>query len=412
LKSDSLVEQIECSKGAVDPGNGRAMSLKIEYRTGWIAGALVLLLSFWILRSFVVPLAWASIVALASWPVYRRFANRLPKRFASTWTPLLFTALVSLSVLGPIVFAFGALVAQARTWVPQLVAAEKQGLAPPGWLEDVPAIGGWLVDQWDAILGTPGGIALWLQRADARSIFGWAGSLGEFIGLHLFIVSFTVLALFFLYRDGEALAGRIRRTLEPRLGPRGAFYLDRAIVAVRATVYGTIVVGLIDGTLIGIAYALAGVPSAAVWGAVTGLFAQVPFLAYVAVAAVALALAAKGAGGAAFAVLSVGVVVVFATDKVARPLLVGGATKLGFLWVLLGSLGGLETLGFIGLFVGPVVLALAGTLLREWQDRSGLPAASGLRAAAAVDAPRDAVELAEPGAGELRGSASLRGEAR
>jgi predicted PurR-regulated permease PerM len=136
------------------------MNLKVEYRTGWIAGALVLLLSFWILRSFVVPLAWASIVALASWPVYRRFANRLAKRFASTWAPLLFTALVSLSVLGPIVFAFGALAAQARTWAPQLVAAEKQGLAPPGWLEDVPAIGGWLVDQWDATLGTPGGIAL------------------------------------------------------------------------------------------------------------------------------------------------------------------------------------------------------------------------------------------------------------
>ena len=389
------------------------MPLKLESRVvGPIAGALVLLLSLWILQSFVVPLAWASIVALASWPVYRRLANRLPKRFTSTLTPLLFTALVSLSLLGPIAFAFGALVAQARTWAGQLVVAQKQGLAPPGWLEDVPAVGSWLADQWDAILGTPGGVALWLQRADARSVFGWAGSFGESIGLHLFIVSFTVLALFFLYRDGEALAGQLRRIVQRRLGPRGEFYLDRAIVAVRATVYGTIVVGLIDGTLIGIAYVFAGVPSAAVWGAVTGLFAQVPFLAYVAVAAVALALAAKGAGGAALAVLSIGFAVVFATDKIVRPLLVGGATKLGFLWVLLGSLGGLETLGLLGLFVGPVVLALAGTLLREWQDGGGSPAASGIRAGGAGDAPRDPVELAEPGAGERLGRASFRSAPR
>ena len=102
-----------------------------------------------------------------------------------------------------------------------------------------------------------------------------------------------------------------------------------------------------------------------------------PFLAYPAVAAVAVALAAKGASGAAFAVLCVGVVIVFATDKIARPLLVGGAMKLGFLWVLLGSLGGFETLGLLGLFLGPAALALGGTLLREWGGGGGLPAAAG-----------------------------------
>lgn len=353
------------------------MTFKLTARAGWIVGAAILLLSLWILQSFVVPLAWASIVAVASWSVYRRFADRLPRRFASNLTPLLFTVLVTLSVLGPVLFAFGALVAQGQAWAHQLIVADREGLALPGWLEEIPLFGTWLAEQWRAILGTPGGVALWWQHADARFLFGWAGSVGQFAGHHAFLVFFSVLALFFVYRDGDALAGEIDRIVRARLGHRGERYLDRAVVAVRATGYGTIVVGLIDGTLIGITFALAEEPSAAVWGAVTGLLAQVPFLAYPAVAAVAVALAAKGAGGAAFAVLCVGVVIVFATDKIARPLLVGGAMKLGFLWVLLGSLGGFETLGLLGLFVGPAALALGGTLLREWGGGGGLPAAAG-----------------------------------
>src|SRR5215475_3392035 len=114
------------------------MTLKLEWR--WVAGALVLLDAFWILRSFVAPLAWASIVALASWPAYRRFADRMPRRFASSLTPLLFTVFIALAVLGPMLFAFGALAMQARTWAQQLAVADKQGLPPPAPLEDVPLI--------------------------------------------------------------------------------------------------------------------------------------------------------------------------------------------------------------------------------------------------------------------------------
>jgi len=353
------------------------MTLKLEWRAGWVAGALVLVSAFWILRSFIAPLAWASIVALVSWPAYRRFADRMPRRFASSLTPLLFTVFISLAVLGPMLFAFGALAMQARTWGQQLIVAEKQGLPPPARLEDVPLIGDWLMDQWHATLGTPGGVSLQLQHADAASLFGWAGSFGQFIAHHAFIVSFTLLGLFFLYRGGEALAGEIVRIVQSKLGRRGASYLERAIVAIRATVYGTIVVGLIDGALTGIAYALAGVPSAHLWGAVTGLFAMVPFLAYAAVVGVALMLFATGAGAAALAVIGLGIAVVFATDKIARPLLVGGAMKLGFLWVLLGSLGGFEALGLLGLFVGPVVLALAGTLLQELRNGVETTAAAG-----------------------------------
>jgi predicted PurR-regulated permease PerM len=144
-----------------------------------------------------------------------------------------------------------------------------------------------------------------------------------------------------------------------------------AIRAVRATVNGMVVVTLFDGVLTGITYALAGVQRAEVWGAVTGLFAMIPFLGYVAVAGVAMALVVEGAVIAALAVGALGFFVVFAGDKIVRPVLLGGATQLGFVWVLMASLGGLELLGLLGLFVGPVVLALGRALLDGWTTNRG-----------------------------------------
>jgi predicted PurR-regulated permease PerM len=344
----------------------RARALKVNFNPRWLWAALVVLLSCWILRSFFEPLAWASIIAIATWPVYRRFAQRLPGRVASNVTPLLFTVLVSLFVLGPIVFAFGALVSEAHRWIDQIAVADKTGLASPAWLQTLPIVGAKLAERWQEQLGTPGAMSVWLQRADASAALGWAQTLGEFMAHHLFIVIFTILVLFFLYRGGDALALRVDNLLHDTLGDHGESYVALAIRAVRATVSGMVVVAFFDGVLTGITYALAGVQRPEVWGAVTGLFATIPFLGYAAVAGVALVLAVKSAAMAALVVCALGFLVVFAGDKIVRPMLVGGAVQLGFVWVLMGSLGGLELLGLLGLFVGPVVLALGGALWRDW----------------------------------------------
>ena len=344
----------------------RAWALKLQFNTRWVWAALILLLSVWILRSFLEPLLWAAVIAIASWPLYQRFARSLPGWMASNVTPLLFTALLSVFVLGPIVFAFGALIAQAQRWVNQIALADQTGLAVPAWLEALPLVGTTLGERWKALLGTPGGLSVWLQRADASAVLGWAETLGQFMAHHLFIISFTVLVLFFLYRRGDALPRHLGRLVQDRLGPRAQPYVDLAIVALRATVNGMVILGLFDGGLTGITYALCGVERAEVWGAVTGVLSLIPFLAYVVVAAVALTLLAKGALMAAITVAALGVVVLFAGDKIVRPVLVGGSAKLGFVWVLMGTLGGVEGLGLLGLFVGPVALALSRALWQEW----------------------------------------------
>jgi predicted PurR-regulated permease PerM len=135
--------------------------------------------------------------------------------------------------------------------------------------------------------------------------------------------------------------------------------------SLRASVNGTVVVGLFDGILIGIIGAIAGVAHPEVWGAQTGLLAIVPFLGYVAAVGLALTILGSGSAITASTVLGVACLILFIGDKIVRPLLVGNATELRFVWVLLGSLGGIELLGLPGLFIGPVVLTLAGALWRE-----------------------------------------------
>lgn len=135
-----------------------------------------------ILWSFVQPLLWASVVAVASWPMYRRFAERLPRSLASGATPLIFTMLVSLLVLAPIMFAFGALAVMARSWADEVALANPAGFAVPAGVESLPLVGTHLVQHWRARLSAPGGMTAWMQRVDTSAVFGWAQTLGQFPG--------------------------------------------------------------------------------------------------------------------------------------------------------------------------------------------------------------------------------------
>ena len=363
-------------EGSIDLGVGviaqerkedHARTLKLKVDVRWFWTVLVAVLSALVLRSFIEPLLWAVVVAIATWPIYRRLALRFRTSTTSSAFALLFTTLVSLFLLGPIVFAFGTLVVQAQYLIHQIAVTDKAGLATPAWLESLPLVGTTLADRWQNTVGVPGGLSASLHRADTFWVLGWAQTLGQFLAHHLFIVAFTILVLFFLYRGGDALAVHVGSLLHDRFGDRAESHTELAITALRATVNGMVAVGLFDGVLSGLIYALAGVEHAEVWGVVTGLFAMIPFLGYAAVAGVALALVSRSAMTAALAVCALGAVVLLAGDKVVRPLLVGNAARLGFVWVLMGSLGGLELLGPLGLFAGPVVLALAGAL---WKERT------------------------------------------
>lgn len=345
--------------------DGRASSWNlgsIRLTAGWFYGGLIVILCLWILHGFVQALLAACITAIASWPLYLRFSAHMPRHMARSATSLLFTSIMTTFVLAPLTFAFIALVTEAYELLLEIAAVDKTGIAVPPWLVNVPLIGPWLATRWQSELAHPGALLLWTQRTDATALLGWAQSLGHFMARHVLIIGFTVLVLFFLYQEGESLAEQIRSVLRRRIGERAEVYVDLATRAARASVNSMLVVGLFDGFATGVAYAVVGVPHAAVWAAVTGSLAIVPFLGYVAVIALALQLAMAGASAPVLAAIGLGFVVLFCGDKIVRPLVAGEGTRLRFVWGLMGCLGGFEALGLVGLVIGPVVLTLTREL--------------------------------------------------
>ena len=340
------------------------MNMKLS--PGWLCGGLIVVLSAWILHSFLEAILAACVTAIASWPLYTRFAARLPRRIGRSSKSLIFTLAMTVFVLVPLMFAFGALLTEAHVLILEIAAADKKGIAAPQWLENAPLVGPWLAARWESQLAFPGALVTWTQQTDAAALLTWAQSLGKFMMRHAFIILFTILLLFFLYQEGESLAEGFRRVLRSRVGEHADGYVDLATRAVRASVNSMLVVALFDGLASGLAYAIAGVPHAAVWAAVTGLLALVPFLGYVAVGALTLQLAMTATSTPPLVAFGLGCLVLFFGDKVVRPVVARHGTRLRFVWVLMGCLGGFEVLGLIGLVIGPVVLTLAREL---WEQR-------------------------------------------
>lgn len=333
---------------------------------GWLYAALIIVLSVWILHSFITPLLSACVIAIASWPLYERFAARMSRRVTRSATALIFTCVVTLLVLVPLIIAVGALVVESQAVLQKIAAADKTGIAVPPWLENMPVAGGWLASRWQSELGFPGALSNWVRRTDTIAILNWAQSLGHFMTQQVFIIGFTILALFFLYSVGESIGLEMRQLLRYRIGERAERYVDVATRSLRASVNGMVIVGLFDGFAVAATYAIAGVPNAAVWAAITGVLAFVPFLSYVAVAALGLKLAVTGVGAPALVTAGLACLILLCGDKFVRPMVAREGTQLRFVWVLMGWLGGFEVLGLVGLFVGPVVLTLAKEL---WQQR-------------------------------------------
>ena len=340
--------------------------LSPSFNSRRIAAFLLLGLALWLIRSFVVPIVWATIFAVANWPLYRRTVRRCSVSLSAHILPLLFAALITLLVLGPVVFACGVLAEQAQDWLTEFAALDQRGIPAPSWMGDLPLVGRRLMEVWNSGAGVPGGLSAWFSRADAGSLMRRAQFVGQFVAYHAFVAAFTVIVLFTLFRHGESLAGLLARRFGERFGAPGIRYIGIAVAALRATANSMFLVGLIDGVSLGIAYALAHVPSPVAWGAVTGILAMFPFLGYCAVAAVCMDLLAHDSAWSAMSIGIAGIAVLFVSDKFVRPTLMAQGARLNFMGALVGTLGGLETFGLLGVFIGPVVIALGEAICEEW----------------------------------------------
>lgn len=336
---------------------------------GYFALSLALtILGVWILWDFLPALAWAAVLAIAIWPLFERFAAPNMPRGPAAAT---FTLLIALVFIVPLIIAA---VDVGREGVAAVQAArtiQEQGIAPPEWLSRIPWLSDPVAAWWQSHLSDPGYAGDLLGHIDRSLAFQWTRSLGSQVLHRLALFGFTLLTLFFLFRDGPLLARQTCAVTDRLFGAAGTRHAHQMVTAVRATVNGLVLVGLGEGVLFGIAYALVGLPHPVLLGAVTAVLAMVPFGAPLVFGVGALILLSQSNVAAAVSLLIFGSILVFVADHFVRPYFIGGAARLPFLWVLLGILGGLQAFGLLGLFLGPAVMAVLVELWREWAGGDG-----------------------------------------
>jgi predicted PurR-regulated permease PerM len=332
-------------------------------------------LGVWILWDFLPALIWATVFAIATWPLYVRFERLVVHGSGrSIAAPLIFTLLIGLLFLVPLAFAAVELGREALYLARVLPDLEEAGVPLPAWLAALPRIGPYVAQWWQANLADPHSASALIGRLDRGVLIDWTRIVGTQLARRSTVLVFTLLTLFFLYRDGLRLVRDLEALVVRLVGPSGRRVGVQMALAVRGTVNGLVLVGLAEGLILTVAYMLLSLPHPAVFGAFTGVLAMIPFGAPVIFGIAALTLLAQSGLAPALALLVVGTIVVFVADHFVRPALIGGAVQLPFLWVLLGILGGLEGFGLIGLFLGPAVMAALIALWREWVAAAQLPA--------------------------------------
>lgn len=327
---------------------------------------LLLALGAWMLRHFLSALCWAVVLAIATAPLYDRWLARLHGRRRHVWAALTFTLAVGIILIVPLAYGGVIAVREAIALVRSVAESAANGAPPlPHWILDLPWLGTWVRNEWISEFGHGAAAAGAVARVHP-AIFEWTRLVGTLVARRVSTLVFTLLTLYFVYLKRDALRQDVPRVIRAVFGPDVAPLLHRAGDAVRATVDGIVLVAVGEGAVMYGVYAVAGAPHPVLLGAVTGVFAMVPFAAPLVFGAVAAWLSSQDAIGAAVGVAIAGGLVLFAADNFVRPALIGGGARLPFLWVLLGILGGVESFGLVGLFLGPALMAALVSLWRTW----------------------------------------------
>lgn len=316
---------------------------------------------------FLVPVLAALIICFASWPIYQRLKRWCGNKSTVAASVALLAILLGLVI--PLGMVITYTIGEVRQWTSWLVQANEFGAPVPAWVQALPLMGEELAEQWELYLGQPHQLGQLVNLVSGQQISGisrWLLNFGWTAAGMLLTLLFMLITLFFLYRDGETLANQLD-TVGERILPNRWQRFSRVVPAtVSATVVGMTLIAMGEGIVLGIAYWIAGVPSPVVFGVLTGFMALIPGGAPLSFSLISLYLVGTGNTVAGVGLFLWGTIELFIVDKTIRPTLIGGPVKLPFLPTFFGLIGGVKTMGFVGLFVGPVLMALLVAIWREW----------------------------------------------
>jgi len=320
--------------------------------------------SFWVMAPFWSALFWGAVLAFASWPVMRLLTRWLGGResLAAGILTLVWMLLVAL----PLVWLGFNLADHVRDAVGLIKDIQVDGLpAAPTWLGSIPFVGERLVAMWDSI-DQQGAALMVTLKPYLGQVGNWLLARSAQIGGGILELTLSLVFVFFFYRDGPRLAMFVHRLLERLIGERAGYYIELVAGTVQRVVNGVIGTAAAQALLALIGFLIAGVPGALVLGIVTFLLSLIPMGPPLIWIPATAWLAWKGDYTYAVFLGVWGTFIISGVDNVLKPYLISRGGNLPLVIVLLGVFGGLIAFGFIGLFIGPTLLAVAYSLLTDW----------------------------------------------
>ncbi len=330
---------------------------------------------YFVLLPFLSAMLWAFILCCATWPVYLR-ARKLTHGRASL-ASLLMTLGISAVLLAPLVVVGMSLADNAQ----ELLEASRRLIAdgppdPPAWVGQLPLVGPRAEAYWSGLAHDRVRLLAELKNyIDPIRRFALAG--GQALGRGIGELALSVFIAFFVYRDGEAMTRRLLSTVTRIFGERGRHLAELAAGTTRGVVYGILGTALLQGILAAIGFMVAGVPVAPLLGLATFFLSPVPIGPPLVWLPAAFWLFNHGETGWAIFMLVWGVAVVSSVDNVIKPLIISRGSNMPFILVMLGVLGGVVAFGFIGVFLGPTLLAIGYALLSDWSKERDVPVNAG-----------------------------------
>lgn len=326
----------------------------------------LLAVSYVVLQHFLVPLAWAGILVYVTWPIYTRLLKVLAGR---AWlAALLMTLLLTAALVLPMLWLIVTLRSELLLAYAALGAWLAEGAHQvPDALAQVPWLGDWLQKLLNQLAADPLTLRTQIEEWVGKGSGDLLNMLGG-LGRNAAKFGFALLIAYFLYHDGKAALAQLHLVLRRFLGERVDHYFKAAGATTRAVVFGLVLTAVAQGALAGLGYWAAGLDAPVLLAAITVLIALIPFGTPFVWGTLGVWLLVKGDVAAGAGLLAWGTFVVSWVDNLIRPLVISKATEIPFIIVMFGVLGGLAAFGMVGLFVGPVVLAVLIAVWREWLE--------------------------------------------
>ncbi|SMF97723.1 Predicted PurR-regulated permease PerM [Methylomagnum ishizawai] len=317
-----------------------------------------------VLRPFLTAILWSVILVFATWPVYRRVEAAVAGR--RNWASGLMILAVVVVLIVPLALLGASLAADVASLVEMAQGLLSEGPpTPPEWVAKLPLLGPWLHGRWQGMAGSGTQLTAALAKYLAP-LRDWALSGAANLGVNLLHLTLSLFIAVFLYPAGGALYIRLR-SLCGQIGGRRALDLLRvAEETIKGVVYGIMGTALIQGVLVGLGLWVAGVPRVLLLGALAFIMALMPFGPALVWGPAAAWLLHQGETGWGLFLALWGLLVVGLVDNVLKPYFIGKESRLPFILVFLGTLGGAMAFGFLGLFLGPTLLAMAYTAFQAW----------------------------------------------